>query len=339
MREEYFDYIEEQRKSEFDRIEYLKRRAEFEYLRNRRYMLYGILFLVSGIVCLFTKELLYDFADRNFAIAFTLTGALSTASGAGFILYRYLQSGSFSRIGNNDISNQNLQSEIQDLRFELLKLRKKSGESKDYENISKTINDAISGTITEEFIKSKIESFYSDKTISEAKRRDILNDFENLSFRINEELTRLRKSANLNLVIGSLTTICAIVALGYEVFKSDLDFIDTTKVLSHYVPRVSLIVFVEIFAFFFLKLYKTTLSDIKYFNNEKTNIDFKIISLKTALNAGDSKLIQTMIEELIKTERNFKLGKDESTVELEKLKNDTNNNQILAQLLEKLNKK
>ena len=75
------------------------------------------------------------------------------------------------------------------------------------------------------------------------------------------------------------------------------------------------------------------------FNNEKTNIDFKIISLKAALNIGDDKVIQIMLEELIKTERNFKLSKDESTVELEKAKNDTNNNQILVQLLEKLYKK
>jgi hypothetical protein len=339
MKEEYFDYIDEQRKNESERMEYLRRRAEFEYVRNRRYMLYGITFSVFGLVFILTKDLVYGFTGRNFSVIFTITGALSGAFGVGFILFRYLQNGSFSKFTSNDISNQSLQSEIQDLRFELLKLRKKSGDSTGYENISKTINDAINGTITEEFIKTKIDSFYSEKTIAESKRRDLLNDFENLTYRINGELTRLRKSANLNLVIGSLTTICAIVALGYEVFKTDLNFNDTTKVLAHYIPRVSLIIFVEIFAFFFLKLYKATLTDIKYFNNEKTNIDFKIISLKTALNTGDAKLIQTMIEELIRTERNFKLSKDESTVELEKLKNDTNNNQILAQLLEKFGKK
>jgi multisubunit Na+/H+ antiporter MnhE subunit len=209
----------------------------------------------------------------------------------------------------------------------------------EYENVSKTIHQAIDNTITEEYIKSKIDSIYGEKAISEAKRKDIITDFENLSYRINGELTRLRKSANLNLVIGTLTTICAIMALGYEVFNNDLIFSDATKVLSHYIPRISLIVFVEIFAFFFLKLYKATLSDIKYFNNEKTNVDFKIVSLKTALNTSDLSLIKTMLEELIKTERNFKLGKNESTVELEKIKNDAISSHVIAQLLESANNK
>lgn len=339
MNEKYFDHIEEQRMSDSERNDFLRQRAFYEYRKNRIYTLYGIILSVIGLVFILTKDLAYNYFDKQFSFVFIITGATTLAFGVGFILFRYLQNGSFGKYTDSEISNQSLRSEIQDLRFELLKLRKKSGESADYENISKTINNAIDSTITEDFIKSKIDSFYSERAISEAKRKDILEEFDNLSYRINGELTRLRKSANLNLVIGSITTICAIVALGYEVFKTDLNFSDTTKVLAHYIPRVSLIIFVEIFAFFFLKLYKATLTDIKYFNNEKTNIDFKIISLKTALNTGDAKLIQTMIEELIRTERNFKLSKDESTVELEKIKNDTNNNQILAQLLEKLGKK
>ena len=339
MNEKYFEYIEDQRMNESERNEFLRKRAEYEYIKNRRYSLYGIMFSVIGLVFILTKDLAYEYFDKQFSFVFIITGATTLAFGIGFILFRYLQNGSFSKYTQSDISNQNLRSEVQDLRFELIKLRKKSGESADYENISKTINNAIDNTITEDFIKSKIDSFYSDKAISEAKRKDILDEFENLSYRINGELTRLRKSANLNLVIGTLTTICAIVALGYEVFNNELEFNNTTKLLSHYIPRLSIIVFVEIFAFFFLKLYKATLSDIKYFNNEKTNIDFKIISLKAALNIGNDKVIQIMLEELIKTERNFKLGKDESTVELEKVKNDTSNNQIIAQLLEKLNNK
>lgn len=339
MKEEYFEYMEDLRKDEFERNEFLKKRVEYEYIKNRKFILYGIMFSVIGLVFILTKDLAYSYFDKQFSFVFIITGASSFAFGVGFILFRYLQNGTFSKFTSSDISNQNLRSELQNLKFEILKLRKKSGDSTDYENISKTINDAIDSTITENFIKSKIDSFYSEKAISESKRKNLLEDFESLSYRINGELTRLRKSANLNLVIGTLTTLCAILALGYEVFSTELEFSNTTKVFSHYIPRLSIIVFIEIFAFFFLKLYKATLTDIKYFNNEKTNIDFKIISLKTALNTGDTKLIQLMLEELIKTERNFKLSKNESTVELEKIKNDTNNNQIIAQLLEKLRNK
>lgn len=338
MNEKYFEYIENNRKSEFEREMLLRKRAEYEYVRNKKNTLIGILLTIIGITTVLTKELLLNYIDSRYSIIFVIIGAVSFSLGLGLLLFRYLQNGAFSRINTSNYSEQNLRAELQDLRVEILKLRKKSGEPTDYENISRSINNAIDNTLTEDFIKTKIEGFYSEQAISEAKHKNLLQDFEDLSFRINGELSRLRKSANLNLVIGTLTTALAITALGYEVFKSEFEITDTVKLLTHYLPRLSLIIFIEIFAFFFLKLYKATLSDIKYFNNEKTNIDFKLISLKTALNNGDDEMIKSMLQELIKTERNFKLSKDESTVELEKIKNDTNHNQILVDLIEKVYK-
>jgi len=336
MNDEYHDYIEKQRKSNSERLEFAKRKMEFEIYRSRKITLYGILFTIIGITIILTKELLLNYIDSKFSIAFVISGVISFAVGVGSLLYKYLQTGTIGRFTNTSPEEQNLRSELHDLRIEILKLRKKSGAPLESENISETINKAIDETLTDEFIKSQIDNIYSDKAISESKRKNLLEDFEKLSFRINGELSRLRRSANLNLVIGTLTTALAIIALGYEVFNNEIEFSDTVKLLTHYLPRLSLIVFIEIFAFFFLKLYKATLADIKYFNNEKTNIDFKLISLKTALNNGDSELIKMILQELVKTERNFKLLKDESTVEIEKLKNDSNNNQILAQLIEKL---
>jgi hypothetical protein len=149
----------------------------------------------------------------------------------------------------------------------------------------------------------------------------------------------LRRSANLNLVIGTLTTFLAISGLGFEVFKASMDFTDTVELLSHYIPRLSLVIFIEIFAFFFLKLYKANLNEIKYFNNEKTNIDFKIISLKTAIYEENQDLIKLTIEELIKTERNFKLDKNQSTVELEIRKNENTNSKLFTDIIQKLTDK
>jgi hypothetical protein len=336
MREEYFEYIENQRKNQTEKDLYYRKRAEYEYLRNKKATLYGILIGVMGIVILLTKDLVRNYFDERFSIIFIIIGAIAFSFGIGLLLYRYLQNGIFTRINSPNYSEQNFRSEIQDLRVEILKLRKKTGEPTDSENISRTINNAIDNTLTEEFIKDKIDGFYGEKAIAESRHKSLLEDFESLSYRINGELIRLRKSANLNLVIGTLTTILAITALGYEVFKSEFEITDTVKLLTHYLPRLSLIIFIEVFAFFFLKLYKATLSDIKYFNNEKTNIDFKLTALKTALNNGGDDIIKSMLQELIKTERNFKLAKDESTVELQKLKSETNNNQILAQLIDKL---
>lgn len=317
-------------------------RRKYEYLvfqRNKIYLLYGIVFTVTGLVILLTKELILNFIDSKFSISFVVVGTVIFAFGAGLLLYRYLQSGLAKPSISSFESDNSLRNELEELRFEVMRLRRKSSSVNNSENLNEMINSIIDNTLTEEFISNKINNAFREQAIENSRIRQFYKDFENLSYRVDSELSRLRRSANLNLVIGTLTTTMAIIALGYEVFKTDLNFNDTVALLSHYVPRLSLVIFIEIFAFFFLKLYKANLQDIKYYNNEKTNIDFKIISLKTAINIDDKDLLKLAIEELIKTERNFKLGKGESTVEIEKLRNERENNKLLSQILSKLSDK
>jgi hypothetical protein len=339
MRDEYFEYMNNIEKDKSEKSEFIRKQIYSSYLRNKKVNLYSVMLAVTGIIVLLTKDLILNFIDKQYSIVFIILGASAFALGVGSLLYKYLQVGPISRLGNSNFSEHKLISEFQDLKIEFLKLRKKNGEPNDSENISKTINNVIDKTLTDDFIKAKVEGIYSEKAVSESKHKTLLNDFDSLGYRINEELARLRRSANLNLVIGTLTTTLALTGLGYEVFNSELEITDSLKILAHYLPRLSLIIFIEIFAFFFLKLYKTTLEDIKYFNNEKTNIDFKLISLKSALTSENKDLIKLVIEELVKTERNFKLKKGESTVELEKIKNHNETSEILSKLITKLKDK
>ena len=254
MNDDYFEYIEGLRNQNSERIEFQQRRMQYQLYKNKQYTLYGVILSVIGVIILLTKEIVVDFIDLRFSIILIIVGAISFATGIGFLLYKYLQTGAYSRIINNNSSVQSLSSELQDLRIEVLKLRKNTGSKIETENISETISKVIDNTITEDFIQNKIDRLYSDKAIEQAKQRNLLEDFSNLSYRINGELSRLRRSANLNLVIGALTTSLAIIGLGYEVFRSEFEITDTVKLLTHYLPRLSLIIFIEIFAFFFLKL-------------------------------------------------------------------------------------
>lgn len=323
-----------------DNNEYERKRYEyFMFQRNKKYLLYGIISSVTGLVIFLTKDLIFNFIDRQFSISFIIAGTFLLLFGVGLLLYRYLQSGLVKTSPSNSEYDISIRNELEELRFELMRLRRKSSSENNSENLNEMINSILNNTLTEEFISDKIDNVFREQAIENSIIKQFYQDFEDLGYRIQGELSRLRRSANLNLVIGTLTTTLAIIALGYEVFKSDLDFTNTVKLLSHYVPRLSLVIFIEIFAFFFLKLYKANLQDIKYYNNEKTNIDFKIIALKTAINNEDKSLIKLSIEELIKTERNFKLGKGESTVELEKLRNEKENNKLLSQILSKLTDK
>jgi hypothetical protein len=139
--------------------------------------------------------------------------------------------------------------------------------------------------------------------------------------RLNGEVTALGFRSNLNLGLGMITTIAGLVYLGYYVIQS-ANADNMTVFALHFIPRLSLVVFIEIFAYFFLKLYKLNLAEIKYFQNEMTNFESKFVALHTAQAIDDKSSIATVIEKLANTDRNYILKKGETTVQLEQQKID-----------------
>lgn len=151
------------------------------------------------------------------------------------------------------------------------------------------------------------------------------------------EIDRVSRSANVNLAFGSVTTAAAVFFLAYQVvFVKAPDFADMRALLSYYIPRVSIVIFVEVFSFFFLRLYKANLADIKYYQNELTNIEFKLLAMRVAEDIGDTESTKAAIINFLATERNFVLKKDESTIELEKDKIQQQSNQNIADFLKDL---
>jgi len=136
--------------------------------------------------------------------------------------------------------------------------------------------------------------------------------------RIRSEITKLRWRGNLNLTIGVITTLLGLALLGYVVFIDAKQTTEMWPFLSHFLPRLSLVLFIEIFAFFFLRLYKASLDEVKYFQNEVTNIESKLLAMNLSLNSKDNIGLSNIIDELSKTERNFVLEKGQTTVELER---------------------
>ncbi|WP_407494662.1 hypothetical protein [Elizabethkingia anophelis] len=156
--------------------------------------------------------------------------------------------------------------------------------------------------------------------------------------RVYREIEKLDRKSNINLIVGSVMTVVALICLGYIVFNTRNDLKSTEVILLHYIPRISFIFFIEVFAFFFLRLYKLNLNDIKYYQNELTNIDLKHTSLISSINYGVEKDISSVINELSKTERNFILEKGQTTIEFEKFKYDQNSLQRFSKILKNFTK-
>ncbi|MBV9928159.1 MAG: hypothetical protein JOZ96_24280 [Acidobacteria bacterium] len=197
----------------------------------------------------------------------------------------------------------------------------------DKEQLVETLRTSLNNKLNENAFKS-IDEAFAKRDLQHKKLEAFVLDFEKIKSRLVEETGNLAKRSNLNLAFGSLTTIVAGLGLVVVVFFTPLDLSGVSaeqygwKIVAHYVPRLSLIVFAEIFAYFFLKLYKTGLSDIKYYQNEITNVELKLTALRAALSIDDIDILGSVIVELAKTERNFILKTGETTIELEKLKMD-----------------
>ena len=169
----------------------------------------------------------------------------------------------------------------------------------------------------------RLESQARARTAKLAKHDMIEEQFAISARRLNGEIMALGRRGNLNLALGIVTTVVGLSLLGYFVIRtsSQPEVLPTFAV--HFIPRLSLVVFIEVFAYFFLKLYKATLSEIKYFQNELTNIEAKFTAARAAFALEDPKVAESVIKQLVLTERNYLLKKGETTVQLEQQRHDT----------------
>lgn len=201
--------------------------------------------------------------------------------------------------------------------------------------------------LTDSLTKQASESVLSEikKAIAKTeKENEVLNLIQRQSSqtidRLTQELFSLSKRGNLNLSIGITTTLTGLVLLGMFVLRDEPMPPDTSAFIINFVPRISLVILIEVFAYFFLRLYKTTLSEIKYFQNEITSIESKFLALTVAAKTENDEHINSVISHLATAERNFILDKGQTTVDLERSRLDQQERTtVWGQLGELLKKK
>ncbi|MBE9399535.1 hypothetical protein IOQ59_19915 [Pontibacterium sp. N1Y112] len=151
--------------------------------------------------------------------------------------------------------------------------------------------------------------------------------------RLKEEVEALSKRANVYIVIGSVITIGS----GVLLYGAIQDMIGSSSGLSspsHDVTlganeilsistRLSIVVFAEVFAFYYLRLYREIMANIKYYQNEITNIEMKILALHAVESGNCTESLKVLSEELAKTERNFVIDKGKTTIDLERTRLDS----------------
>jgi len=122
-------------------------------------------------------------------------------------------------------------------------------------------------------------------------------------------------------VIGILVSGLGLVTLTWFVVSATSELssgLHAEDAAMRFGIRLSVAVFIQVFAYFFPRLYRYSIFEIKYFQNEITGAQFKLLAVVAARDTRDPKIVDKQCLELAKTERNFVLKKGESTVTLQR---------------------
>ena len=310
-------------------------------------LIYG---LIGGFLLAFSS-LFMDFAFsmgfnesamKQFEVLIRLLGWLTIFAALALLINTYLRTGfSSSRItfGESSIEigpdYKRDKSYTDELEAQIASLEKRFEEtnplnSEEKSKLIASLREKLTASLEQDLvleIKDSIKAQVVDERVRYLRR-----NLDSSMMRLSKEVADLSRRGNLNLIIGSLATLAGFLIFGMMVLDTNFNPAPE-KFISEFVPRLSLVILIEVFAYFFLGLYKSSLSEIKYFQNEITNIESKFAAMEYAVQYGEEDSINSVLNQLAVTERNFLLKKGESTVLLEQ---DRINGEQKGSLIQKL---
>ncbi|THD32246.1 MAG: hypothetical protein DI588_09140 [Flavobacterium johnsoniae] len=171
----------------------------------------------------------------------------------------------------------------------------------------------------ENAILKKIEEKFKQDSETKLLTDTILSELNPLIYNTEKYIDRIQRNSIVNLVIGIVGTIIAISILAFSIL-SDTTYSNFEDFTMQLLPRITFVIFIQLFAFFFLRLYKNNLEDGKYFQNELTNLSAKCSALKIAILTKNIDKQSEILTQLSLVERNFKIQKEETLLNIEKAK-------------------
>ncbi|EDM67830.1 hypothetical protein PE36_17735 [Moritella sp. PE36] len=182
------------------------------------------------------------------------------------------------------------------------------------ESIVSKISETVESQLNSALLL-KIEGKYGSKIYNDKLSMQAEKSLNSTVVRLKKYADTLQAKATINLVYGIAATISAILILIFVLMNATPPQNDSNiETVFYYTSRLFLVLMVQGISIFFLNLYKTTLNNIIYINNEVTNYEAKRDSLMLAFNSGDSTNTSKMLSNLANTERNFVLKKGETSV-------------------------
>jgi len=170
----------------------------------------------------------------------------------------------------------------------------------------------LSNVIKNKIINDNIEKYIDDKfqKITKVKLcKEISVSIEELYQHLKSMAVAQNNKASLNLVFGVFSAAVGIsILIIYMLPDKTIGEISLSSFAMLFIPKLSIVIIIETLAFFFLKLYKKSLDDAKYFINQLTEVRAHFISFKTALLLDDNELIKESVNTILKSK--FKIDNE-----------------------------
>lgn len=297
----------------------------------KKILFYILVAIVVSVPAVFFYEDVFLKTDNKFNVSLLVfaIGFGATLYTLVYIISNFLES---SNLDERIIKGWNVEKNYKEIfkKIDNFTVEHKSEEVISNKNLTEATN----------LLRDKLENISAENYFQEFKKKiknetvvEILeNKINNIELRVQGEISRLSRSGIINLSLGMMLSIGGILYLGS--FVVNVQTFDTLeKMFVNTFPKAIFVLLIEVFAYFFLKLYKQNLDDIKYYQNELTNIESKNLAVQIAKQSNNHKLLSLCVEEFLGTERNFILEKDQSTIEIEKERINSNNNNNLLMAL------
>ena len=156
-----------------------------------------------------------------------------------------------------------------------------------------------------EIAEKRLSEFVTGDKVDVPVERHLSRLFYTTHMRLKTEIEALGLRSNLNLVAGVLITLAGATYLVYMITRGIHEDLSTApKALGFFLPRITTVIFIEAFAYFFLGLYKSNLAEIKYYQNERTTITAMEIAWRASQMPEISKSTADVIRQIVRTDRN-----------------------------------
>jgi hypothetical protein len=179
-------------------------------------------------------------------------------------------------------------------------------------------------------IQSSLNHEIRDKLDSEKYLMILANDSKKLS-------EKIYSSSGYYLLIGSLIALIGILFFSIQTINVlQIEKNDISKQIIYMLQRFGILLFIELVAFFFLKQYRTTLDEFRYYECIKRQRESDLAKLIIIEKSEYSADALTLIDKLSFDRQIGNLRKDESTELLELRKLDKSEVDILSKIIDKI---